>query len=341
MCDVREVAWSKAEELLADRSLSAPIEQTEAWAAFQATIEGRTPWGLVALSDGAEPVALVSLIDYQTHGYHYLRAPHGPFWFDDPTDEQEQAALEALRAYVRKKDRKQLFMRLAVDHDLGICSPVLSGVPYDATVVIDVTGGDEAILTRMKPRGRRDVRKSLREAPITCADETEEALRSFDEYYPVMVETAQRDGFSPAPQEDYERMMHILGAEHCRLFVGRLADEQTVCTWSLCTVSGTRAVRYYAASLTGTMRNHVSDRLCYFECCELGKRGCAEYDLMGIGSEFSPSLMGLNEFKTKFCKEVRRVAPDRDLPIKKLEYGALQTAKRGRQALRDLRTKKA
>ena len=54
------------------------------------------------------------------------------------------------------------------------------------TVVIDVTGGDEEILSRMKPRGRRDVRKALREAPVTCADETEQATADFSEYYAIM-----------------------------------------------------------------------------------------------------------------------------------------------------------
>ena len=52
--------------------------------------------------------------------------------------------------------------------------PVLSTVPYDQTVVIDVTGGDDAILSRMKRRGRRDVRKSLRECPADIADETKQ-----------------------------------------------------------------------------------------------------------------------------------------------------------------------
>ena len=77
--------------------------------------------------------------------------------------------------------------------------PVLSTVPYNETVYVDLTGGDEAVLTRMKKRGRRDVRKALRESPAACADETAQAMADFSEYYEVMVDTAHRDGFSPAP----------------------------------------------------------------------------------------------------------------------------------------------
>jgi len=77
------------------------------------------------------------------------------------------------------------------------------------------------------------------------------------------------------------------------------------------------------------MRLHVTDKLLYFELCELGRLGCEDVDLMAIGSDFSPALLGLNEFKTKFCKEGGRpVAPDRDLPVRPLFYASLEKAKR-------------
>ena len=97
----------------------------------------------------------------------------------------------------------------------------------------------------------------------------------------------------------------------------------TLCTWSICTMHEGRATRYYAASLTKTMPQHVTDRLLYSECCELGRSGCLEYDLMAIGSDFAPKLMALNEFKTKFSKEKTHVPPDRDVPIRRVPYGML------------------
>ena len=96
-------------------------------------------------------------------------------------------------------------------------------------------------------------------------------------------------------------------------------------TWAISTISGNHAVNYYAASRGATKSQFVTDKLFYFECCELGRRGCTQYDLMGIGSDFSPALLGLNMFKTKFAKEVTVVAPDRDLPVKRGFYNALQS----------------
>ena len=337
MIEAKEITHNELEARAKQLDINLPIEQTATWAAYQATIEGRTPWGCVALEEDDRTLALISLIDYETHGYHYLRANHAPVWAEQPSEATEAAAIDALAAFVRGRDRKQKFMRISILHELASTTPVLSGIPYDNTVVIDVTGGDEEILARMKPRGRRDVRKALRESPVTCADETDRAAADFSEYYAVMVETAQRDGFSPAPQSDYEDMIRLLGPDHCRVFAGR--DEKgRVVTWSIVTINGTRAVRYYGASLNETMRQHVTDKLVYFECCDLGaNKGCLDYDMMAIGSDFSPKLLGLNEFKTKFTKQVTAVAPDRDVPLHKTFYKALTAAKN----LRDRKAEKA
>lgn len=334
MTEVRKLEQAEFEQLVLAADIVVPIEQTLAWAKYQQTVEGRSFWGCLALARDGHDVAYVLFIDYETHGYHYLRAHHGPMWLETPTEEQEREAVEALVSYVHAADRHVVFLRMAVDHELAQTQPTLSSIPYDTTVLVDLTGGDEQILAHMKARGRRDVRKALREAPVTCADETTRALASFDEYYQIMVETAERDGFAPAPKSDYEDMIKLLGPEHCRVFAGRLEDGR-VCTWSICTISGTRATYYYAASSSETRRGYVTDKLFYFACCELGKLGCTAFDLMGIGSEFSPKLNGLNTFKTKFANEVTHVAPDRDVPVKAAFYKSLQMGKRVLQKVRN------
>lgn len=338
--ELQKIDYDEYRQIAGGIGRSLPIEQTRSWAEYQKTVEGRIPYGYFKLVDGTSVAAIMSVMDFQTHGYHYLRSEHGPVWLDEPSEDQERQAVEAIRSCLRGMGSHAVFVRMAVAHELDATRPTLSTIPYDRTVIVDVTGGDEAILSRMKPRGRRDVRKALREAPVTCADETQRAIESFDEYYEVMVETGARDGFVPAPASDYVTMLEVLGPEHCRLLAGRDEDGRVV-TWSICTISGTRATRYYAASRNETMRKHVSDKLVYFECCEMGRLGCEEYDLMAIGSEFSPSLMGLNEFKTKFCKEVAEVAPDRDVPLRPAAYAALVQARRLVVARRQRREDKA
>ena len=51
------------------------------------------------------------------------------------------------------------------------------------------------------------------------------------------------------------------------------------------------------------------------------------YDMMGIGSDFAPSLLGLNEFKCKFTKETAEVAPSREIPVRRGFYALLVKAR--------------
>ena len=284
----------------------------------------------VVKQDGA-PIAFIALIDYETHGYHYLRSVHGPAWLDKPSAQLEAQVRDLLVEDVRKRDKNVVFLRIDL-WDFEGSFPVLSTVPYNETVYVDLTGGDEAVLTRMKKRGRRDVRKALRESPAACADETAQAMADFSEYYEVMVDTAHRDGFSPAPMSDYVDMISNLGPDHARVFAARIDGK--VVAWSIVTINGDHAVYYYACMRTEIMRQHVPDKLIYVICCALGEQGCTVLDLMGIGNDFAPSLKSLNGFKTKFSESIAQISAGRDIPVKKAFYRSLTLLQSLRRKLR-------
>ena len=331
MIELHATTPQRLEEQALRSHVSLPIEQTAAWMRYQNGINGRSFWGSYVVTDHGEPLAFISLVMYHTHGYRYLRSLHGPAWVLSPTPELERRVARLLVDEARRHDPRIIFLRLDLWHHEGTY-PVLSTVPYDQTVVIDLTGGDDEILSRMKRRGRRDVRKALRECPAECADETRQAMADFSDYYDIMVETAARDGFVPAPMSDYTDMIEALGEDHCRVFAARI--DGRVAAWSIITVNGTHAVRYYAGMRSEAMRQHVTDRLLFEECRVLGAQGITEYDLMGIGSDFAPSLKGLNEFKTKFAEQTTHVAPGRDVPAHRIAYAALRLLRSLRRASR-------
>ena len=331
MITLAKVSFDEFEALAAERGLRLPVEQTEAWAEFEARVEGRTPWGACRIDDDGELLGLVSFIDYATHGYHYLRAHHAPVWVRPLDEAEERRAVEGLARSVSLQDKRIAFIRMAVEHESDAVAPTLSTLPYDTTVVLDVTGGEDEILSRMKPRGRRDVRKSLRECPATCADETSLAGADFSPYYSIMCETGSRDGFIPAPMSDYADIIDALGPRKCRVFAARIDGE--LVAWSIVTMNDGLATRYYAATTRDAGRKRVADKLVLFESIAVSELGCVSYDLMGIGSEFAPETRNLNEFKTKFSKEVVMVAPDRDVPVKRALYRSLR-------AVKDMRARK-
>lgn len=309
--------------------LQLPIEQTVLWADFEETIPGRTFFGFYRIDASKTAngfLCCVAFMKYETHGFSFLRAPHGPVWKTLPTREQEEQVIKALTRVIKETDSSIVFLRIAVEHYNELSEPVLSTVPYNETVKIDLTCPDEdAILATFKSRGRRDVRKSLRESLATFHDETEQATKDFKPYYELMVETAKRDGFAPAPQKDYENFLRILGPEHTRVYVSRVGDK--IVSWSIVTLQGEEAVRYYGASINNRETRAV-DKQVLKEAVALAAVGLKRYDLMGIGSDdFSPSIKPLREFKTKFAQDTVFVAPDRDIPIKKNLYRGLKLIK--------------
>ncbi|KFI86280.1 MULTISPECIES: GNAT family N-acetyltransferase [Bifidobacterium] len=321
MIALEHVTLAAMEHAAAQAGIILPIEQTEAWGKYQAKVPGRHPWGAFLIRRDNELIAVISLIDYETHGYHYLRSLHGPAWKTKPSQDEEREVVDALAKAVHAKDHKVAFLRVDTWFEDGYYR-VLSTVPYDQTVIVDLTGGDDQILARMRARGRQNVRKALRESPAVCADETEQASHSFDEYYDVMVDTAKRDGFAPAPKQDYEDMLQELGPEHCRLFVSRIDGK--VVNWCLVTLNDNRAVYYYGCMSTAVRRLRVPDKMFYHIFCTLGAQGVQSLDMMGIGSDFAPSLKGLNQFKTKFAPDITPVAAGHDIPIKRGFYGLLR-----------------
>lgn len=333
--DVEKVTFAKARNLLHMNEIHIPIEQSAYWARFQNTIDGREEWAVLCVRDDAgTPLATANFIRWKTHGFSFLRSQHGPVFITDMDERKKADIVEEICRFVKKQDHNAVFLRLNVSPDLlpGKTFYPLSGVPYDATVVVDVREGSDAILSRMKQRGRRDVRKALREAPVVCADETEQGTSSFEPYYSLMEETGDRDGFSPAPLRDYENMIRILGADHCRLYAARDKESGKLVSWSIYTINDRIGVRYYAASSSDyrSVSRNFTDALVYYEFCELGKLGCDYVDMMGIGSDFSPSLMGLNEFKTKFTKEIITLPPDEDVVLHPYIYNLLKTIKKHR-----------
>lgn len=384
MIQVQQISSEHMEKELDELGIFVPLEQTKLWSTFEAQEPGKAFWGackVVEEENGeVKPLAYISFMDYETHGYHFLRAHHGPLYVDnyredatpdrvakqedaedvarnepahEPTGgpqgvaeephsavtrphsvtyELESKVVDALSRYVHERDPRVVFLRMAIQHELPQTRYVLSTSPYETTVIIDLAGRDpEAILANFKARGRRDVRKALRECAATLQDETAQATEDFTPYYRIMQETAARDGFTPAPKASFARMLAALGPDHIRLYAMR--NEGELVSWSLITVNGAYATKYYAASDELAKRIHAVDKSIIEECCALAELGCTSYDLMGIGSDFSPSLKSLNEFKTKFSQEIVPVAPDRDVPLRKHYYLALSVLQklRGRR----------
>ena len=326
---MRRVGWEAFRRTAARAGVTLPIEQTAAWDSFDTAMDGREPWGRVIYDDAAgRPRALVALTRMDVRGLPYLWARHAPVWLGgDPTPAEEADLRGLLTAGVRYHEPSVVFIRIHMNHPAPDLHELLQTMTYDRTVVIDLDHpDDESLLAAFKPRGRRDVRKALRNGELTYHDETARAEEAFGELYEILVETGRRDGFRPAPASTYLTMLRSLGPERARLYVVRRGDREAL-AWSLVTVSGDRALRYYAGSSRAGRRLRAADALVYQEACRLRAEGVRRYDLMGVDSARVPELAGVREFKSKFVPDGPVDVPGAwDVPVRPRIYAALVRA---------------
>ena len=304
--------------------LTVPVEQSTHWDRFDHALGDRQPWGRLAYRVDGRLRAVVSLSRYRGRGFRYLWAKHGPVWVSPPTADEEQDLRQQLVAGLRRSDPDVVFVRLHAHHRAEDLRELLQSVPYDRTVLVDLTQDEDQLLAGMKKRGRRDVRKALRDESLSVAEETGLDRAAFGELYAVLVETGERDRFGIAPEELYWAMLDALGPDHARLFVTR--REGRPLAWGLVVINDGRAAYYYGASSAEGRRALAADLLVWEMVRCLAAEGAHTFDFMGVDSERAPALAGVRDFKTKFNPEITEVDGAWDVTVRPVLYQALVRA---------------
>ncbi|HLR47049.1 MAG TPA: GNAT family N-acetyltransferase [Deinococcales bacterium] len=319
----------------AAHDVALPIEQDPIWDRFDAVVEGRKPWLRLLLSEDEQTVAVIALTLVEGPGpLRHLWAKNGPVWLVEPTSRREAALRQRLAAAARRTDPRIAFIRLHAQHEAADLQPVMTGITYDRTVVVDLQRSEEEIFAGMKQQGRRAIRKALKDETLSAGDETEWAVSHFDELYEIFLETGQREGFGPHPAQRYLAMLTTLGPAHARVFVTR--REGRALAWALVLLNDGAALYSVGASNSEARGAYAADLLHWRIIETLAREGADSYDLAGAGSERFPGLGGLTQFKTKFERHITDVAPAWDRPIRPVVYRGLVEARRVKHGLSQL-----
>ena len=99
MMQVKKLSREAYEEELAALGVAIPVEQLPVWLEFESTIPGRSPWGYAVIENEGKTIAAICFAQYETHGYRYLRAHHGPIWVEEPTAEMEQRLMPCVHLF--------------------------------------------------------------------------------------------------------------------------------------------------------------------------------------------------------------------------------------------------
>ncbi len=193
-----------------------------------------------------------------------------------------------------------------------------------STLVIDLSGSEEDVFNRMKPKTRYNIRLAGRKEVSVRASE------DIESFHALMAVTSQREAFHVHSLAYYRRayeLFHPRGM--CELFVaetqGRVLAGVMVFA---CQKSG---YYFYGASGDAERNRKPTYPLQWEAICWAHRKGCSEYDMWGVPDEAASvgekeaeeredGLWGVYRFKRGFGGSLRQAVPAYDRVYNPLLY---------------------
>lgn len=288
---LQSVAWGELKARFGWRALRRALADGDAWIAGAQILFRRLPLGLQL-------------------GY----VPRGPIAdFDDPAIfaalfDALCAAAQARGAFALKIEPN--WVDSTVSDLFAIASPRLTtndwrlatSIQPRTTLHLDLTRDLDAILAQMKSKWRYNIRLAERKGVVVRAGSAADVPK----FYRLLQVTSARDRFAIHSEDYYRAAFDLLAArDHARLFVAEYADEPLAAIFV--TALGGEAIYLYGAS-GNAHRERMPNHALHWAAIQWAKaRGCARYDLWGIGALADSSASeahGLYQFKQGFGGQV-------------------------------------
>jgi lipid II:glycine glycyltransferase (peptidoglycan interpeptide bridge formation enzyme) len=153
-----------------------------------------------------------------------------------------------------------------------------------STIVVSLSGSEDELLARMKPKWRYNIRLAERKG-IEISTGDGNCLPAFTQ---LLRETSARDRFAVHQAEYYADAWHAFAPDHVCLLMAWLGDQPLA--GLMVFAFGRRATYLYGAS-SGTERQRMPNHLLQWRAMHWArKQGCLEYDLWGIPDEVGVGL---------------------------------------------------
>lgn len=199
---------------------------------------------------------------------------------------------------------------------LGTC------IQPHSTIHLDLTRDHATILAEMKPKWRYNIRLAERKG-ITVREGNAKDLLHF---YELLQVTSVRDAFPIHTFEYYRTAFELLTArDDARLLVAQYAGEMVAAI--VVTAIGREAIYLYGAS-GNAQRERMPNHALHWHAIQWAKsRGCARYDLWGIGATAEAGTShGLYQFKQGFGGELVQYTGATDVIFSRWKFSIYERA---------------
>jgi peptidoglycan pentaglycine glycine transferase (the first glycine) len=198
-------------------------------------------------------------------------------------------------------------------------------IQHQATVLVDISGGDEA-LARLKESTRRNIRAGIREG---IQVEASEASAAMDSFYELLEETAAREHFSIRSRDYYQDLLKLFRERgQVGVYLARLGER--LLAGAVMMFFGTRLVYLYGGTRTNAKDLKPGYLLHWRAIEDAQRRGCTSYDMWGVPLDPQPGERGYGYyvFKSRFNGRLVRFIGLYDLPVNRAATLTIRLAER-------------
>lgn len=260
------------------------IEQSFEWGDLQCSIPGRPEFYVFAAFVEKKIVGSILVIRQEMgFGKTWLWAPRGPVLKDAESWPFLREACTGMGdLYLRIEPGVPVDEKFLVfEKEAG------EGYMPEDTLMIDLDVSEKEILEQMAQKGRYNI-KIAEKAGVKIKKNCD-----FDEFYQILLETSERDGFKVHSKEFYSKIPAI--------FYGAFFEDKLI-SGIFVTYFGETATYYFGAS-SNSHREVMAPYLLQWAAIKDAKlAGMKKYDFLGVAPEgdVKHSLAGVTQFKTRF-----------------------------------------
>jgi lipid II:glycine glycyltransferase (peptidoglycan interpeptide bridge formation enzyme) len=294
-----------------------PLWQTPEWEQFQKSLGHKTT--------RIDRFLMLKFPLFAGMRYGYI--PRGPVFLND---EKSDEFFNDLLHYAKKK--KFVFVRMDPEKTI----PIPKKIPWrkshspqpETTLILNLDLSEEDLLKQMKRKGRYNINLAEKKGVIVKRAQNLEEQKEYGSiFFRLLKETTQRDAFTGHDEHYYQSMLKELPMSEIFLAF----YNETPVSGAICTFQSEKAIYYYGAS-SSQYREVMAPYLLQWEAIkEAKKRGCKEYDFLGIAPEDAGPehpWKGITEFKSKFGGTVVHYPPAQDLIFRPFWYKMYRLMKR-------------
>lgn len=301
-----------------------PFIQSANWAGFQEK-EGKNILKLGLENDDEIKFACLVIKKFLPFGKAYFYAPS--IDLSVLTKDEIEFFIKEIKRIA--KEHQVIFLRFDLKSEVNeLAGKLKETIPVQPvkTIILDISKPEEELLKAMHSKTRYNIRLAKKKGVTIIKDGKDR----FEEFWKIMQETNERDGFRLHTKNHYKLMLESGNGKEFKIRLYLAEYKGKIISGNIISFFGDMATYVHGAS-SNNFRNVMAPYLLQWEAiCDAKEFGCKYYDFYGIDEKKWP---GVTRFKRGFSGKEMIYSGTSDLVFNNLWYNVYIFVRKIRRAI--------